>query len=275
MRCIVRWAKRLSKPPRNARLSRLDQLLAQASRTGHYRQPGFTLPECAPLEEAYLPGWLEQIPRVDFHDFLSNPSEFYNWNHGGRTLQPLECPLGNTGRTAVLTSGFVEEPSLRAFPKHTVDELEEFEPDSLAGPASRLRALAEAIVGARLRLPSVKAAVVAFTGLKYGCLRQDDRDLFWKAFQVPVFEQFRGFGGELLAWECEAHDGLHIATDNAVFESAPRTGELVLTCLACDEYALLRLGTEMTARLVKSECGCGIDTARLVGLRQLQLAAAA
>jgi hypothetical protein len=209
---------------------------------------------------------------LELGQFLANPSEFYNWSHSPRPERKLECPLSNTGRTAVLGTGFEEEPHTRAFPRHclqepALQELEEFEPDSLAGPSSRLRALAELILAGRFRLPSVKATVIAFTGLKHGCLAPGDRDLFWQAFQVPVFEQFRGFSQELLGWECEAHDGLHIAEDNALFETAPQTGELLLTCLNCDEYALLRLGTEMTARIVKTPCGCGINLPRIAGLR--------
>ncbi|MCC6391706.1 MAG: hypothetical protein IT167_13995 [Bryobacterales bacterium] len=151
----------------------------------------------------------------------------------------------------------------------THEELEEFAPESLAGPASRLRSLAEAVMEGRMKVGSLRSAVIAFTGLRHGCLRQEDRDLLWKAFQAPVFEQFRGFSQELLAWECEAHDGLHIQGDNAIFEMAPRDSELLLTCLSCPEYTLLRVGTEMTARVVKRPCGCGEASPRLMGLRSL------
>ena len=37
------------------------------------------------------------------------------------------------------------------------------------------------------------------------------RDLLWNTFGVPVFEQYLGPNLELLAFECEAHDGLHLA----------------------------------------------------------------
>lgn len=269
MRCIVRWTSRITRPSRSVRMSRLDLLLAQATQAGHYRRRETALPECVPQEEQYLASWLERIPRLEMHQFLANPAEFYNWNHAPRPLRPLECPLGNTGRTAVLSAGFTEEPHTRCFPYHSLSDLEDFEPDSLAGPAPRLRLLADLILEGRLRLPSVKATVIAFTGLKHGCLRAEDRDRFWQAFRVPVFEQYRGFSHELLAWECEAHDGLHVAGDNVIVENAARTGELLITCLACDEYALFRLGSEMTARIVKTPCGCGVDTPRLAGLRPL------
>ena len=39
-----------------------------------------------------------------------------------------------------------------------------------------------------------------------------DRECLWWAFRVPVFEQVIGKSGKLLAAECEAHDGLHVAS---------------------------------------------------------------
>jgi hypothetical protein len=41
-------------------------------------------------------------------------------------------------------------------------------------------------------------------------LTEARRDLLWRAFRVPVFEQIVSANGELLAAECEAHDGCHI-----------------------------------------------------------------
>ena len=37
-----------------------------------------------------------------------------------------------------------------------------------------------------------------------------DREFFWKTFGVPVFEQLLSTGNELIAMECDAHDGLHL-----------------------------------------------------------------
>jgi len=41
-------------------------------------------------------------------------------------------------------------------------------------------------------------------------LSDRERESFWKAFEVPVFEQYLGHNSELLATECDAHSGLHI-----------------------------------------------------------------
>ena len=57
--------------------------------------------------------------------------------------------------------------------------------------------------------PTVDHSVTVFVSPYIGRLDEEIRDFLWHAFQVPVFEQLRGPSLELLAWECEAHDGLH------------------------------------------------------------------
>lgn len=269
MRCIIRWTRGARQSGRSQRLRRFDQLLAQAAQSGYYRRNQLPLPRSAPASEESITNCLHAIPRIQLEDFLSNPVEFYNWHHKPRPLRPLECPLGSIGRTAMLADGFEESELVRTFTCLTLEELEEYEPDSLAGPVWRLKNLAELSLAGRMRLESLRGALLVFTGLKHGCLKSQDRDLLWRAFQVPVFEQFRGYSQELLAWECEAHDGLHIHPDNAIFE-APRDGELLLTGLACEEYSLLRVGTEMNGRLVTTPCGCGNPSPRLIDVRPMQ-----
>ncbi|MBV6433190.1 MAG: hypothetical protein IANPNBLG_03367 [Bryobacteraceae bacterium] len=255
--------------PRTLRLERLDAVISQAARSGFYRRRRLSLPECAPRDEDFLESCLEAVPTVELREFLASPAEFYNWDHKPRPLHSLECPLGDTGKTALLAGGFEESGSLRSFPYAAHDELEEFAPDSLAGPVHRLCALAEDAIEGRLTMRPLRSVVIAFTGLRHGCLKQEDRDLLWRAFQAPVFEQFRGFSQELLAWECEAHDGLHIQIENAIFEISAHGNQLLLTCLDCAEYSLLRMGTEMTGRIVRTPCGCGDASPRLMGLRVL------
>jgi hypothetical protein len=80
----------------------------------------------------------------------------------------------------------------------------------IAAAAPQLRALAEAVEAGSLTLPRVDAAVIAFTGIYHGELTALERDLFWRVFQVPVFEQFLSPDGRILAMECDAHDGLHL-----------------------------------------------------------------
>lgn len=97
--------------------------------------------------------------------------------------------------------------------------------------------------------------------------------LFWRVFEAPVFEQLLGLAGELMAWECEAHDGLHIRTEEAVFELVPEGGEpeLLMTSLVNLRQPTLRLATGLTASIENSCCACGKPGPRLVCMRSRSL----
>lgn len=111
-----------------------------------------------------------------------------------------------TPRTAILAPGFQETKLVRVFPTGWNEEAARFNPTSIAGPTEQLRRAAER----RLQL---QHAVIAFTYDGQAGLSDDDRDLFWDSFGVPVFEQHLGPGNELLAMECDAHAGLHVMGD--------------------------------------------------------------
>jgi len=80
-------------------------------------------------------------------------------------------------------------------------------------------------------------SVIAFTYDAGHFLRDDDRDLLWAAFGVPVFEQYLNSMNELLASECEAHAGLHVVS-------------------GCGSFAI-----------DKTPCGCGNTASRLLSPR--------
>jgi hypothetical protein len=84
--------------------------------------------------------------------------------------------------------------------------------------------------------PIFTHALVAFERRGDPLLAMAERASLWRAFRVPVFEQIIEANGELLAAECEAHDGLHIEVPG----------------LSWDGYH-----TEI------SPCGCGRKTPRL------------
>jgi hypothetical protein len=58
--------------------------------------------------------------------------------------------------------------------------------------------------------PVLTHAVIVLTAPDGPILSMAERERLWRAFHVPVFEQIVGSHGELLAAECEAHDGLHV-----------------------------------------------------------------
>jgi hypothetical protein len=92
-----------------------------------------------------------------------------------------------------------------------------------------------------LELPSLNLAIVVFSAVgPDGALETRHRDLLWKAFGLPVFEQLRGADGRVMARECEVHDGLHL-----------------------DANQDAGLPTDMRVEIVAEQCDCGLETARL------------
>src|SRR5260370_40677447 len=121
-------------------------------------------------------------------------------------------PMNPTPRTAILSPGFQETKLVRVFPHGWNEEAARFEPSSIAGPVEQLRRLTKLDLGLR-------HAVIVFTYGGEAALSEDDRDIFWEAFGVRVFEQYLGRGNELLAVERDAQTGLHLVGD---FWALPR-----------------------------------------------------
>jgi len=112
-------------------------------------------------------------------------------------------PMDPTPRTAILAPGFRPTKLIRVFPSGWNEEAERFQPSSIAGPPDQLRRLVD-------RNLQLHHAVIVFSWEDGSGLSDDDRDLFWESFGVPIFEQRLGAGNELLAMECDAHNGLHV-----------------------------------------------------------------
>jgi hypothetical protein len=119
--------------------------------------------------------------------------------------------------------------AVRVFPCGWTKETEGFAPQSIAGRLEQI----EQLVG--IAAPT-HALIVLRREWEPG-LSPEDRAFLWRAFGVPVFEQIIAEDGELLAAECEAHDGLHIESRH----------------FAAGDHELDR-----------SPCGCGKTSARLV-----------
>jgi hypothetical protein len=226
------------------------------------------LADCGQTEDL-----LSSLPRTELDFLRIDPKAFRNPE--ARKVKPnaLFHPLPQAGRTAVLMPGFKSAPGVKVFQEGSRQHLSRYRPDSIAGPVGALRRLAEGHEDRRAWVPRLTHSVVAFTIPRQGFLSEEARELLWRVFRVPVFCQFLGLDAELLAWECEAHEGLHIERDHAVFESDCRSGEpeLLVTSLVNLRWPVLRLATGLTAEIECSTCGCGLTGPRLMGLRRRSL----
>jgi len=249
-------------------LARFQRVLLAAQRTRRYQpaleRAGLTSPgainRLGSIEEA-----LQKLPCMDWAEFHGSPADFYNPAAPAPALQRLRYPTKHQIRTAVLGPRLVENTSVRVFNPGWIDQVRQFRPEALAGPVAVLMQLAEAARDTGGAIPTVTRAIVAFTGLEHGALTEAGRDTLWQVFQVPVFEQYFGADGSLLAWECEAHEGLHTVEDNAIIEQSPDS-ELILTSLTDHRHPTIRLVTRLAARLQSGACECGQPGPRLISV---------
>jgi hypothetical protein len=112
-------------------------------------------------------------------------------------------------------------------------------------------------------------AVVVFSGTDAGVLTDEQRDSLWRRYQIPLFEQFVGPDGVVVASECEIHAGLHVRLECAVVESID--GEIVLTSLTDETHPTLRLRTGILGNVDTEICECGRTEPRLVNLRTIEV----
>lgn len=208
---------------------------------------------------------LARLPRVDLglvptgSPALSNPAA----PRGNR--REFLWPLPPAARTAVLGAPVDARGGLRAFGGAGVRGLARWRPEALAGPVGALRRLAE--TGGRA-LP-LTHSVIAFASLRRAFLTDELRELFWSTWKVPVFGQIFGLSRELLAWECEAHEGYHFDPGRAVFEICSEGGEpeLLATSLVGLRRPAIRLATCLAGWIDEAVCGCGRRGPRLVDVR--------
>ena len=153
--------------------------------------------------------------------------------------EPFVYPVPPAPRTAVLVNWFraplLPSPSVRIFPSGWKSDAVQFAPSAVAATIDQLRKLSGVLI------PSLTHALIVLQRPGSPRLTEADRTLFWRAFRVPVFEQIIGPFGQLLAFECEAHEGLHIETQ----------------------------GLQLTQDMIDSRpCPCGRETPRF-GVRSL------
>lgn len=130
-----------------------------------------------------------------------------------RRRAPFHYPIAPAPRTAVLVNWF--DPSggnlVQTFPGGWTSEAENFSPAAVAGTREQLLALAE-------YRPRLTHALIVLARSGEPLTTAAERDRLWRAFGVPMFEQIIDGDGRLLAGECEAHDGLHVAVTGRAWD---------------------------------------------------------
>ena len=181
-------------------------------------------------------------------------------------------PLSGPVRVALLEGGFHADRNIREFTPDDVVWIHSYAPEALVAPLDIALSLADQKTRGLFALPSLRTAIVVLTSLDDSPLADHHRDLLWRAFGVPVFEQLRGWDGRIVAKECEIHDGLHIDESAAVFQL--HEDELLATQFAAPGDPIVRARTGLTGEIVTGPCECGAETPRLRGLATVRVKAA-
>ena len=174
-------------------------------------------------------------------------------------VETFRFPLPSPGRLALVDTHLRSAVTAANFASADLAAIETFAPESIALPLSTALSYAtQRLAGANL-LPSLRCAIVVLSSLPTpgGPMTDDHRDLLWRAFGLPVFEQLLGADGRVVARECEVHDGFH-ADDGGALLAGEAAGH--------------------SAEIVTGLCYCGLETPRLrnmVRLRERAAAAAA
>ena len=113
-------------------------------------------------------------------------------------LETLRFPLDFAGRIAILDSGFQSGGNMREFTDPDVRWLRQYAPEAIVCPLDVALSLADQKIRGLIELPSLTIALVVTTKFDDSPLEDHHRDLLWRAFGVPVFEQLRGPDGKVL-----------------------------------------------------------------------------
>ena len=144
--------------------------------------------------------------------------------------QQLPYPVAPCPPIAVFSADFAAtSPVVRL---QSVDELSSSGVATVAAPFPILRTIDVAAW-------TPEFPMIVLSTYDRGLLAPEDRDFIWNTFGVPVFEYLLDSQGRLVARECEAHEGLHLAAD---IENLP--GIIVDEACACGKSSSRLLGLE-------------------------------
>lgn len=217
-----------------------------------------------------VPDW---YPKVEWAFRARRRQAFHNPLASKPELKRLRSPVYPVPRTAVFLAGFdenayEESASVRVLRRDQLDHLGRFGPESIAAPSNMLLRLARRVERRDVFVPRLHHCLIAFSHFGDEPLDGAGRDFLWRVFRVPLFEQLLGTDGAVVAAECDAHEGLHLQSDQAIVEQEP-SGEFLLTSLTDLRFPAIRVATGWTGSIDRSLCGCGQPHPRLTGLKRM------
>jgi hypothetical protein len=184
-----------------------------------------------------------------------------------RTIQApfalkLPFPVNAQMRLAVLSDTAPVFGLLAPFKPELATQLEGFRPNLIAGTVAEFEQLAEQVDLDAVTLSCLDHAVIVLTRCGNAPLSDVARVVFWQAFGVPVYEVFTGLDDTILAYECELHEGWHLAPRIRLVKL---NGELML-----EAAGVAGLHTGLSGVVTDDECPCGRTGRRVLNLEPVK-----
>jgi len=154
-------------------------------------------------------------------------------------------PISPGLRAAILVSLFREGRRATYWGERDRERLAQWKPQILAGYLAQL-------INSDAQ-PTHAVVVLTHPGQS---LDAAGRDELWNRFRVPAFQQIVDERGRLIAYECEAHDALHVAS-----AAAHELGIIRDDMCACGKAATLLVPNDgqRTLTVTRSESVCPSD----------------
>jgi phenylacetate-CoA ligase len=197
--------------------------------------------------------------------------EACGWFYGARVARLWGAPQDKPGlkgkiayfleNTRFYDSFNMSEENMLKYHK----DMEKFQPDVIISYASSIYLLAKFLEkkGIKPNYPKISISTSAET------LYPHMRETIERIFNVKVFDKYGSREVSAIAYECEAHSGLHIIMDNVIVECIDpitgeevwdRPGELLITDLNNYGMPFIRYKIGDMGILSKEKCKCGRNT---------------
>ena len=197
--------------------------------------------------------------------------ETCGWFYGARVARLWGAPQDKPGlkgkiayflqNTRFYDSFNMSEENMLKYHK----DMEKFQPDVIISYASSIYLLAKFLEkkGIKPNYPKISISTSAET------LHPYMRETIEKIFNSKVFDKYGSREVSAIAYECEAHSGLHIIMDNVIVECIDsitgeevwdKPGELLITDLNNYGMPFIRYKIGDMGILSKEKCRCGRNT---------------
>lgn len=182
--------------------------------------------------------------------------------HQTASAVKLPFPVHPKMRLAQLCHSAPAFAGLKPFRPESVIDIQGYRPNMLLGTARDLQELAEQVELGTVDLASVDHAVIALTRCGQPPISDVTRVVLWQNFGVPVYEIFVGLDNSILGYECELHEGWHLAPK---ISFAELNGELMLQA-----PGVATLQTAVSGFVTNDKCPCGRAGSRLLNVEPVQ-----